>query len=65
MDLQVEKLLDRIGRNILAALQENARTPLSRIGQKVGLSAPAVAERVKKLEEVKLGRSPFHRSLGR
>lgn len=51
MDLQVEKLLDRIGRNILAALQENARTPLSRIGQKVGLSAPAVAERVKKLEE--------------
>ena len=51
MDLQVEKLLDRIGRNILAALQENARMPFSRIGEKVGLSAPAVAERVKKLEE--------------
>jgi Lrp/AsnC family leucine-responsive transcriptional regulator len=51
MDLQVDKLLDRIGRKILAALQENARMPLSRIGQKVGLSAPAVAERVKKLEE--------------
>ena len=51
MDLQVEKLLDRIGRKILAALQENARTPLSRIGAKVGLSAPAVAERIKKLEE--------------
>ena len=51
MDLQVEKLLDRIGLKILAALQENARIPLSRIGEKVGLSAPAVAERVKKLEE--------------
>ena len=51
MDHHVDKLLDRIGRNILAALQQNARTPLSRIGQKVGLSAPAVAERVKKLEE--------------
>lgn len=50
MDLQVEKLLDRIGRKILSALQENARIPLSRIGEKVGLSAPAVAERVKKLE---------------
>lgn len=51
MDLHVEKLLDRIGLKILAALQENARMPLSRIGEKVGLSAPAVAERVKKLEE--------------
>ena len=52
MDPQIEKLLDRIGLNILAALQENARMPLARIGEKVGLSAPAVAERVKKLEEV-------------
>ncbi len=51
MDLQNEKILDRIGRKILSALQENARIPLSRIGEKVGLSAPAVAERVKKLEE--------------
>lgn len=52
MDPQVEKLLDQIGLKILAALQENARAPLSRIGARVGLSAPAVAERVKKLEEV-------------
>jgi Lrp/AsnC family leucine-responsive transcriptional regulator len=51
MDLQVDKLLDRIGRKILAALQANARTPIRRIGEMVGLSAPAVAERVKKLEE--------------
>jgi len=51
MDPQVEKLLDRIGLNILAVLQENARMPLARIGERVGLSSPAVAERVKKLEE--------------
>jgi len=51
MEPQVEKLLDRIGFKILAALQENARMPLARIGAKVGLSAPAVGERVKKLEE--------------
>ncbi|BBO71977.1 AsnC family transcriptional regulator [Desulfosarcina alkanivorans] len=51
MDLQVEKLLDRIGLKILAELQKMARIPLARIGEKVGLSAPAVAERVKKMEE--------------
>ena len=51
MDLPLEKLLDRIGIKILAALQKNARMPLSRLGDRVGLSAPAVAERVKKLEE--------------
>lgn len=51
MDLRFEKLLDRIGLRILDALQENARTSLNRIGRQVGLSAPAVAERIKKLEE--------------
>ncbi|MGD9310594.1 MAG: Lrp/AsnC family transcriptional regulator [Desulfosarcina sp.] len=50
MNLQDDKLLDRIGRNILAALQKDARMSLSRIGKQVGLSAPAVAERVRKLE---------------
>lgn len=51
MDFHYEKLLDQIGLKILSVLQENARTPLSRIGKKVGLSAPAVAERMRKLEE--------------
>jgi Lrp/AsnC family leucine-responsive transcriptional regulator len=51
MGLQNEKLLDRIGLRILSVLQENARMPLSRIGRKVGLSAPAVAERMRKLED--------------
>lgn len=51
MDFQNEKLLDQIGLKILAVLQADARMPLSRIGKKVGLSSPAVAERVRKLEE--------------
>jgi len=35
---------------ILGLLQEDCRTPLARIGEQVGLSAPAVLERIKKLE---------------
>lgn len=36
---------------ILELLQENCKQPLAAIGQKVGLSAPAVVERIHKLEE--------------
>ena len=43
--------LDAIDVGILSVLQENCRTPLARIGEQVGLSAPAVIERVKKLED--------------
>ena len=43
--------LDAIDRHILELLQENCRQPLAKIGDHVGLSAPAVAERVKKLED--------------
>jgi Lrp/AsnC family transcriptional regulator, leucine-responsive regulatory protein len=35
---------------ILALLQDDCRTPLARLGEQVGLSAPAVLERIKKLE---------------
>ena len=35
---------------ILAVLQDDCRTPLARIGKVVGLSPPAVLERIKKLE---------------
>ena len=35
---------------ILGLLQDDCRTPLARIGEQVGLSAPAVLERIKKLE---------------
>ncbi|SFM87895.1 transcriptional regulator, AsnC family [Bradyrhizobium sp. Rc3b] len=49
--------LDRFGSidakdlKILEALQANARVPLSELGRSVGLSQPAVSERVKRLEE--------------
>jgi Lrp/AsnC family leucine-responsive transcriptional regulator len=42
--------LDDIDLRTLAVLQEDCRTPLARIGEQVGLSAPAVLERIKKLE---------------
>ena len=51
MNVINEKLLDRIGLKILDNLQKNARLPLSRISKSVSLSAPAVAERITKLEE--------------
>lgn len=36
---------------ILRELQRNARQPLSELGRKINLSAPATLERVRKLEE--------------
>jgi Lrp/AsnC family leucine-responsive transcriptional regulator len=36
---------------ILGLLQDNCKQPLAAIGQKVGLSAPSVLERIHKLEE--------------
>ena len=43
--------LDEIDLGILAILQDNCRTSLAKIGEHVGLSAPSVIERVKKLED--------------
>jgi Lrp/AsnC family leucine-responsive transcriptional regulator len=43
--------LDAIAWKILEGLQQNARQPLAELGRKVGLSTPAVAERVRRLEE--------------
>ena len=42
---------DVTDRAILELLQEDCKQPLSAIGQKVGLKAPAVLERIHKLEE--------------
>ncbi len=42
--------LDDTDIRILGLLQEDCRTPLARLGEQVGLSAPAVLERIKKLE---------------
>lgn len=43
--------LDSLDLHILALLQENCKQPLVKIGERVGLSAPSVIERIKKLEE--------------
>ncbi|MCG8551684.1 MAG: Lrp/AsnC family transcriptional regulator, partial [Desulfobacterales bacterium] len=51
MDLKFESLLDNIGEQILQELSENARISFSELGRKVGLSSPAVTERVKKMED--------------
>jgi Lrp/AsnC family leucine-responsive transcriptional regulator len=48
--MDLEKLLDATGRKLLAALQTNARLSFSELGRQVGLSQPAVAERVKRFE---------------
>jgi Lrp/AsnC family leucine-responsive transcriptional regulator len=42
--------LDDIDLHILELVQEDCRTSLARLGEQVGLSAPAVLERMKKLE---------------
>ncbi len=49
--MQGEKLFDAKGKMILRALQQDARISFSELGRQVGLSSPAVAERVKRLEE--------------
>jgi Lrp/AsnC family leucine-responsive transcriptional regulator len=43
--------LDAVAWKILEALQHNARKSFAEIGRQVGLSTPAVAERVHRLEE--------------
>ncbi len=52
-------LLDDIGWNILRELQENARIPFSELGRRVGLSTPAVVERVRQMEDAGVIRG-FH-----
>ena len=42
--------LDDIDRHILVLLEEDCKLPLAKVGEKVGLSAPSVVERVRKLE---------------
>ncbi len=43
--------LDAVAWKIVEALQHNARLSFAELGRKVGLSTPAVAERVHRLEE--------------
>ena len=45
------KLLDDIGIQILKILQEEGRISFNELGRRVGLSSPAVAERVRRMED--------------
>ncbi len=51
MNAKFESPIDQIGMNILRELEMNARSGFSEIGRRVGLSSPAVADRVYKMEE--------------
>lgn len=43
--------LDAIDVQLLEALQLDCKTPLAKLGEQVGLSAPSVMERIRKLEQ--------------
>jgi Lrp/AsnC family transcriptional regulator, leucine-responsive regulatory protein len=51
MPVETAGLLDKPNRAILAELQQDARISYSELGRRVGLSTPAVTERVRRLEE--------------
>lgn len=57
--------LDRIDYLLLDALQHDAKISLKRIGEQVGLSAPSVLERVRKLEQAGAIRGYFAELDGR
>jgi len=48
--MTIEGELDETSRTILTALQRDGRVAFSELGRRVGLSAPAVAERVHRME---------------
>src|SRR3954466_13468290 len=45
------QLTDATNLRLLAELQEDARLSLAELGRRVGLSSPAVADRVRRLEQ--------------
>lgn len=51
MALDLAKPLDDVDWQVLTVLQEDGRISFSELGRRVAMSAPAVAERVRRLEE--------------
>ena len=47
----VSDLLDEVNQRLLAELTANPRLPMTELGRRVGMSSPAVTERVRRLEE--------------
>lgn len=64
MTLETEKLMDSAGWHLLEALQQDARLSYTELGQRVGLSAPAVAERVRRMEDAGII-SGYHAEINR
>lgn len=46
--------IDRLNWKILKCLQENSRMSNAEIGRRVGISSPAVSERIKKMEDAEI-----------
>lgn len=44
-------VLDEVDQALIALLSDNARLPIAELARSVGLSAPSVAERLRRLEE--------------
>lgn len=44
-------MLDEIDKKLLSELQDDARTSYAELGRRVGLTTPAVIERIRKLED--------------
>lgn len=51
--------IDALNRKILKHLQQNARISNAEIGRQVGITSPAVNERIKKMEDAGIIRSYF------
>jgi Lrp/AsnC family transcriptional regulator, leucine-responsive regulatory protein len=49
--LQNDREIDSVGWQLLRMLQENARSSFRQIGEAIGMTAPAVGERVHRLED--------------
>ena len=49
--MEPERQLDDADVEILRALQDNARVSFAELGRKVGLSGPAITDRIRKMEE--------------
>lgn len=49
--MSVNGLLDDTNLRLLAELQSEPRLPMTELGRRVGMSAPAVTERIRRLEE--------------
>jgi Lrp/AsnC family transcriptional regulator, leucine-responsive regulatory protein len=46
--------MDALDKKILRELQQDARTSFAELGRRIGLTTPAVIERVRKLEDAKI-----------